>query len=94
MGIESGIGTTCFKKAFKKAIDCGFVQYDQDARLVYLPSFLEYNPPLSRNALKSWKKIFDELPKSKLQDLFQDLLQDLTQVMGEKMSKAYAETWG
>lgn len=93
MGIESGIGIAEFKKGFDKAVQIGFVEYDKKVRLVYLPSFLDYNPPQSINAMKSWAKICVELPSSELQVKLYGKLKAITEGMGEAMVEGFLDVW-
>ena len=44
----------------------GLVKYDVAACLVWLPTFLQHNPPGSPNAVKSWARILNALPECPL----------------------------
>lgn len=59
-----------YMKAFREALDIGFVRYDEKHRVVLIPNFLQYNPPQSPNVIRSWRIPFMEVPNSTLKDEF------------------------
>ncbi len=80
-----------YRKAFKEGSRAGFYEYDEKHQMVFIPSFLKYNPPNNPNVLKSWGKVFNELPNSKLKNKCLKALTDLVEGFGEAFTKAFQE---
>lgn len=83
-----------YRNAFKKVIGMGFVKYDETHHVVFIPNFLKYNPPKSPNVLKSWGKVFKEIPDTKLKTEFLYSLEALIKGLDEGFQEAYEEAFG
>lgn len=92
---ESRMDAKGFAKGFAECLSNGLAKYDETARVVYLPNFLKYNPPANPNVVKSWGKIFNELPKSGLDlEIYCAILNccdGMAKGFREAFSKAFAE---
>ena len=60
---------------------------DSNARVIYLPNALRYQPPSNPNQIKSWAKAFRRIPECELKRKW---LQQL-QVYADKAGKGYVE---
>ena len=95
-----------YEPALEEAKQNGFVHYDEKMQMVYVPKFLDYNPPSNPNVLKGWAKLVDELPKCELMTMFLNKLRTLCythkevfqetfdvefETICETLSKRYAE---
>src|SRR5260221_198780 len=56
---ELNISISKYKKAFQKVIDVGFFVYDFESKVVFIPKFLQDNPPANPNVVISWGKHSD-----------------------------------
>ena len=52
-----------FLKAFQEVIDEGMAEADFEAHLVWLPKAIFHNQPQSPNVVKSWGKVWSEIPE-------------------------------
>ena len=82
-----------YEKALKDAIAHGMVEYDPKAYVIFIPNFLKYNWPTSINQVKSWKKIFDELPNSPLKIKFLQRFKALTDGKNDAISHAIKDAF-
>jgi len=82
-----------YMKAFREALAKGFVKHDERALLIYLPNFLDHNPPESPNVIKSWGKLFDEIPDSHLKVEFFAAFSGLLQAYGKGFREAFEEAF-
>jgi len=82
-----------YEKAIKDAIAHGMIEYDPKAYLIFIPNFLKYNWPTSKNQVKSWKRIFDELPNSPLKIKFLQKLKALTDGKTDGISYAIKDVF-
>src|SRR3990172_11206847 len=57
-----------YMKAFREGIAHALFKYDERHHVVLIPKFLKYNKPQSINAVKSWRRISDEIPPSHLKN--------------------------
>jgi len=69
-GLADELGWTVetVSKPFAELFRNGMAKADWDARLVWLPNALKYNPPANPNVIKGWAKAWDELPECSLKD--------------------------
>jgi hypothetical protein len=54
------------RKPFAELLRAGLVRVDFEARLIWLPNAMKYNPPANPNVVKGWASEWDELPECKL----------------------------
>jgi hypothetical protein len=57
-----------FRRAFGEVLRQGMVRHDEQAALIWLPSFLKYNAPENPNVVRSWQASLDLLPECGLKD--------------------------
>jgi hypothetical protein len=83
-----------YKKAFQEGLREGFFRYDPKHHIIYIPRFLKYNPPNNPNVLKSWAKIFLELPQCDLKKECLQNLKDLVEGFNKGFQEAFNEFFG
>lgn len=62
--------TGSLREAFAEITDRGMAVADEDARVVYVPNAIRYNPPASVNVIKSWVTALDLVPESHLKAMW------------------------
>ena len=82
-----------YQKAFDEAFENGFVKYDEKYQVVFVPNHIKYNPPANPNVVKSWGKVFREVPNCKLKDECYQYLKEYCKGLGEGYSKAFAKAF-
>jgi uncharacterized phage protein (TIGR02220 family) len=82
-----------FMKASGKAFAKPFLKYDERHLLCLIPNFLKYNPPGSPNVLKSWSKVYSELPDCALKVEFYDTLKAFLEGYDKAFQKAFTEAF-
>src|SRR5262249_32826522 len=55
-----------FRAAFAEVAREGMARADWQARLVFVPNAIKYNPPANPNVVISWKKAWGRLPECAL----------------------------
>jgi hypothetical protein len=80
-----------YLKAFREAFAKGFVKYDERHLVIFIPHFIDYNPPNNPNVLKAWGKVFSELPPSSLKDQCYQALALCMKGFGEAFQQAFRE---
>jgi hypothetical protein len=78
-----------FLRSFAEVEAQEMAKADWDACLVWVPNAVKYNPPANPNVVKSWAKVWDELPDSPLKG---EILEQLASVIGG-MSAAFVEAF-
>ena len=76
------------RNAIKDAIKEGFIKYDEKHHVILIPKFLYYNKPNGPNQLKSWGKIFKEIPNSPLKHEFIHIVKGIAGGMTDGMRDA------
>jgi len=82
-----------YAKAFREAFEKGMVDHDERNLLVFIPHFVKYNPPTSPNVIKSWSKLFNELPHSELKHEWYQQVNFTMKAFGEAFQKAFREAF-
>jgi len=83
-----------YANAFREALTKGFFKFDEKALLIFIPKYLKYNPPSNPNVLKSWSKLYSDLPDSPLKTVFYETLKALLEGYGEAFREAFAKGFG
>jgi hypothetical protein len=78
-----------YDKPFREGMANGFWKYDERNMLLYIPNFVEYNPPDNPNVVKSWAKIYNELPSSVLKDEYYDRLKGYLEGFAERLREGF-----
>lgn len=63
---DKRMASEAFRKAFQEVLAKGFVEYDEIHRVLWIPKYIEKNPPGNPNVLKSWARIYSTLPDCEL----------------------------
>ncbi len=80
-----------FRQKFRELQRKKMVRADWKAQFVWIPNAIKYNPPESPNVVKSWLKVWGELPECKLKNqAFLTILHTLEQ-MGQGFIEAFKE---
>jgi len=82
-----------YAKAFKEGLQEGFFKYNENRQLIYIPKHICYNPPHNPNVLKSWGKIYNELPNCDLKQEFYQSLMAFLEQYGKGFAKSFAESF-
>lgn len=80
-----------FREAFAEASTQGMVKGDWEARVVWLPNAIKYNPPESPNVVKSWRIQWGEIPSCPLKIEAYHTLKAFLEAFGEAFLKAFLE---
>jgi hypothetical protein len=81
--------TKAFQEAFGEALRKGIIEYDEDACFVGLPNFIKYNPPESANVVKSWGKVWTDIPECSLQVKLYERVKGFLEAFHEGYLEAY-----
>lgn len=80
-----------FRNAFDEVRAQSMAEADWDARVVWVPNAIKYNPPDNPNVVKSWGKLFDTIPECALKDKAREQLKAFIDGLGEGFAIAFAE---
>lgn len=80
-----------FREAFREAFAEGMVKADWEARLVWVPKAVEYNPPQSPNVVKSWASAWHMLPECDLLVVARARLRAFLEGFGKAFGEAFDE---
>ena len=82
LAAEIGWGLERYRKAFGEGLTKAFWKVDERFHVILFPKYFSHNKPENPNVLRSWVKIYDELPNCELKN---ESIQSL---------KAFAKGWG
>jgi len=91
-----------FTKALHELLEKGFIKYDSESFLVYVPNFLKYNFPENPNVVKSWNSTIDALPECELTNfvfarsaeiIFNSQKDNLIKVLPKEFVEAYKKQY-
>ena len=88
---EARLPLEAYREAFQEAFLKGLAKQCKSTLLVWVPNVIRYNPPQSPNVVKSWGKIFHELPDGNLKAECYQQLKIFIGEMGEAFAKAFRE---
>ena len=80
-----------FRKGFAELFREGLAKADWNARVVWIPNAIKYNPPDNPNVVKGWRDSWDEVPECVLKAEAYQRLKTFTKGLGEGFAKAFAE---
>jgi hypothetical protein len=83
-----------FREGFRELFDQGLVKADWEARVVWIPNAIKYNPPDNPNVVKSWRVAWDEVPECSLKAEAYQGFKAFTEALGEGFAKAFQEGCG
>lgn len=83
-----------FREAFQELLRKPLVKADWEARLVFIPNAIKYNPPVAPNVVKSWCASWDEIPECSLKGEAFQLLKSFLEGMGKAFAEAFQEACG
>jgi hypothetical protein len=85
-----------FDEAFRQVFEQGMAEADWDARLVYVPNAVRYNPPESPNVVVSWRDHWHTTPECELKNKalhgLQAFMQDMSEAFREAFQKAFLKS--
>jgi hypothetical protein len=88
---ELGWSLEGFRKGFGELLREGLAKADWNARVVWIPNAIKYNPPDNPNVVKGWRDSWDEVPECSLKTEAYERLKVFTERLGEGFSKAFRE---
>ncbi len=81
-----------FREAFQEVFREGMAEADWEARVLWIPRAIFYNPPESPNVIKSWAAYWDEIPecalKVKAYHHFKGFLEGFAKAFQDSFGKA------
>ncbi len=83
-------------KAALKALEPSMLQFDTEARLVWIPKALnpeKYYKPQSPNVVLSWRKVLDEIPECPLKADIYPALANYIKAFGKGFTKAFGRAF-
>lgn len=94
--LAEGLGWSLkgFREAFRELSSKGMAKADWQARVVWVPNAIKYNPPDNPNVVKSWGKLFDMIPECDLKAEAHESLKAFIVAMGEGFAKGFREGFG
>ena len=88
---ELGWSLEGFRKGFAELFREGLVRADWNARVIWVPNAIKYNPPENPIVVKSWRDSWDEVPECALKNEAYQRLKEFTEGLGEGFGKAFRE---
>ena len=88
---ELGWDLKGFREGFLELFAKGLVKADWEARVVWVPNAIKYNPPDNPNVVKSWRTAWDEIPECALKAEAYERLKAFTEGLGEGFAKPFVE---
>ena len=80
-----------FREAFAELFREGLAKADWNARVVWIPNAIKYNPPDNPNVVKGWRDSWDEVPECALKTEAYERLKEFTEGLGEGFAKAFRD---
>ena len=77
-----------YKKGFKEVIKLGLIQVSEHPPCIWVPSFLRYNKPESKNVIAAWGKTVDMLPDGEIKNNVIKAVQGLKEDLPESFKKS------
>ncbi len=93
MALAEELGWTLegFRKGFAELFREGLAKADWNARVVWVPNAIKYNPPDNPNVVKGWRDSWDEIPECALKGEAYQRFKEFTKGLGEGFAKAFVE---
>jgi len=83
-----------FREGFGELFREGLVKADWNARVVWIPNVMKYDPPANPNVVRSWRSAWDEVPDCNLKHEAYSVLKPFVERLGEGFAKAFGELRG
>lgn len=80
-----------FGKAFLEVLREGLIEYDETAKVLYIPNAIDHNAPANPNVLKGWAKFYHVIPDCALKETYYQALKAFAEGLGKGFSKAFDE---
>jgi hypothetical protein len=93
LGADLSCSPEAFREAFQEVLAKGMAEYDESARLIALPNFVKYNPPINPNVLKAWAHQVEYLPECDLKTVVLQRAKAFAEGMGEAFAKAFLKAF-
>lgn len=81
-----------FREAFGELFAKGMAKADWEARVLWVPNAVRYNPPESPNVIKGWAKAYEEIPACALKVVAFTTLKAFVEGLGEGFREAFAKS--
>ena len=93
MALAEELGWTLegLREGFAELFREGLAKADWNARVVWIPNAIKYNPPDNPNVVKGWRDSWDEVPECALKAEAFHRLRTFTEGLGEGFAKAFVE---
>jgi hypothetical protein len=82
-----------YLEAFREAFAEGLVKADWSAGLVWVPNAVRYDKPASPNVVRSWSKVWEELPDCEIKLEAYHSLKAFLEGLGKAFAEAFAEAF-
>lgn len=94
MALSEALGwpVKAFREAFQEVLSKGMAEADFEARVVWIPKAMLYNPPESPNVVKSWRIYWDEIPECPLKHKAYQHLKAFTEGLGKGFGEGFKST--
>jgi hypothetical protein len=91
---ELGWSLEGFREGFAELFREGLAKADWNARVVWIPNAIKFNPPDNPNVVKGWRDAWDEVPECALKTEAYQRFAVFTKGLGEGFAKAFREGCG
>jgi hypothetical protein len=81
------------RRVFAEILSLGMAKADREARVIWIPKAIEYNPPESPNVIKSWREHLDLIPECQLKDEAFAAYRKTAEALGQGFAKAFREAF-
>jgi hypothetical protein len=91
---DLGISVPAVRRQFAAVRAAFGWRYDADARVIWIPEWLQFNVPQSPNVVRGWRTVVAEIPDCPLKVEALDSLRAFIDTKGEGFQKAFQEVFG
>jgi hypothetical protein len=86
--------TPAFQRRLALVLHAFGWHYDADVRVLWIPNWIEENPPQNPNQVQSWRSAFDEIPTCALKVEATGAILAFLESKGEPFAKPFREPFG
>ncbi len=79
------------RSAFAEILAAGMARVDDDVGLIFLPNAIKRNPPHNPNHVKSWRKVWDQVPGCALKAEIHETYRGFLEASSKPMLKAFRD---
>lgn len=88
---ELGWSLEGFREGFAELFREGLAKADWNARVVWIPNAVKYNPPDNPNVVKGWRDSWAEVPECSLKTEAYEVFKGFTKGLGKGFAEGFAE---